>query len=219
MNFDRVARHYWRLERLSFGEALDRRRRAFLDCLPCPSRTLIIGEGDGRFLARFIKRFPGAKVDVVEKSGAMIRIAETRLKSAGQQTANIRFHQLDALRDPWPSANYDLVVTHYVLDCMSRHQVHALIKRVCEAGASEFRWLVSEFQLPSSAAWRRLAECALAVIYAFFGVTAGLSVRTVPDYRPGLLAAGLLLQNNAETWRGFLCSELWVRPNQSIINE
>ena len=56
MNADRIARSYRWLEYAAFGVALERARFDFLRCAAEARRVLILGEGDGRFLARRVPR-------------------------------------------------------------------------------------------------------------------------------------------------------------------
>jgi hypothetical protein len=75
MNCDPIARWYRPLEYLVFGRALERRRFAFLEEAAKARRVLMLGEGDGRFIAEFVKRNPLALVDCVELSHCMLALA------------------------------------------------------------------------------------------------------------------------------------------------
>src|SRR5271168_358445 len=92
MNADPVARLYRWLEYCAFGRALERRRFAYLGRLAGAGRILILGEGDGRALARLIAIAPLASIDVVELSGEMIALARVRVAP----TERVRFVQDDA---------------------------------------------------------------------------------------------------------------------------
>ena len=62
MNCDLIAPHYWWIERLGMGRALERRRRWFLPELGNARRALVLGDGDGRFLRELLRRkFRGAR--------------------------------------------------------------------------------------------------------------------------------------------------------------
>ncbi len=58
MNCDLIAPHYWWIERLGMGRALERRRTCFLPELEQARRALVLGDGDGRFLRELLRRNP-----------------------------------------------------------------------------------------------------------------------------------------------------------------
>ena len=59
MNCDLIAPHYWWIERLGMGRALERRRRWFLPEIGNARRALVLGDGDGRFLRELLRRNTG----------------------------------------------------------------------------------------------------------------------------------------------------------------
>jgi hypothetical protein len=56
MSFDRLAPHYRWLEWVLAGRKLQRCRTAFLDEIGRADATLLVGEGNGRFLGELLKR-------------------------------------------------------------------------------------------------------------------------------------------------------------------
>jgi len=56
MNCDGIARWYRALEYLVFGRALERRRFEYLNDMADARHVLILGDGDGRFTAEFVRR-------------------------------------------------------------------------------------------------------------------------------------------------------------------
>jgi SAM-dependent methyltransferase len=85
-NFDSLARPYRWMEYLTFGSALQRCRTHFLPQLSgrCPAlgTALILGDGDGRFLARLLAANPHLSVDAVDTSAAMLRQLTRRAAAA-----------------------------------------------------------------------------------------------------------------------------------------
>ena len=126
MNCDGIARWYRALEYLVFGRALERRRLEFLDDVTDARQVLVLGDGDGRFTAEFVKRNPKATVDWVDLSSRMTEIAERRIGDAG---VNVRFQVGDA-RTVSIAKKYDLVVTHFFLDCFTEDELEGLVARV-----------------------------------------------------------------------------------------
>src|ERR1043165_8266693 len=66
VSFDAVTPWYRTLETVAFGNALQRARLACLAEIQAPSRVLIVGEGDGRFLFQLLRMHPSAEIDCVD---------------------------------------------------------------------------------------------------------------------------------------------------------
>ncbi len=78
MNCDRIARWYQLMEYCTLGLALERRRYEFIGEVADAKRVLILGDGDGRFTAEFLKSSRANTIDYVEQSAEMIRQAKRR---------------------------------------------------------------------------------------------------------------------------------------------
>ena len=203
MNCDSIARAYRWLEYFGFGRELERRRFRFLAEIVGSHQALVLGEGDGRFLARFREECP-AKIDCVDISRGMLRLAYQR---AGED--RIRHIHSDARTLALPRAGYDLVVTHFFLDCFNVDDLERVVKRIAVAAVPEAKWLVSEFRQPQygwRAAWAWLW---LRGLYCFFGLTTGLRTRRLTDHHPLLAQNGFRIERQETSWFGLLASELW----------
>lgn len=200
-NFDGVARWYRWLEYAAFGRALERCRFALLPELAEVRRVLILGEGDGRFLQRLLAMNPRARVDVVEASVGMLRLARGRLPA----DARVRFIQADARRWRFPRGEYDAVVTCFFLDCFTPETLAELMPRIAASAKPEARWLLAEFAERSSLRSRAW----LAGMHAFFRVATHLEARRLAPF------ADLLLKNGWRRSRGeafagdLLRAEIW----------
>ena len=166
-NFDRIARPYRWLEYLSFGPMLERCRFYRIPQLAgarrAPRRALVLGDGDGRFLARLLAANPHLHADVIDLSPAMLRLVESRAAAihAGNR---IHIHHADALalnlselrkcsasqRDTGQS--YDCVITHFFIDCFSTAEVLTLAEKIRPHLAPNALWIISEFAIPSGPA-------------------------------------------------------------------
>ena len=62
-DFNRIARPYRWLEYLSFGPLLERCRFHRLPQMVDAKRALVLGDGDGRFLARLLRKNPQIQAD------------------------------------------------------------------------------------------------------------------------------------------------------------
>ena len=204
--FDRLARPYRWLEYLSCGPALQRRRLHFLHQLTRAHRALVLGDGDGRFTERLLLAAPDLTVDAVDISQGMLRQMRLRCRRSGVE-GRLRTHCLDATAT-LPSGGYDLIVSHFFLDCLTTQQVTKLarcIQRLALPGAA---WVVSEFAVPANLL-RLPAALLIRSLYLAFRVLTGLEVQHLPDHAAALAGSGLRLTELYQAPGGLLRSELW----------
>ena len=66
-------------------------------------------------------------------------------------------------------------MTNFFLDCFQHDELERLVAKVAASAADNARWLLVDFRLPECG-WRKWrAKAVLALMYAFFRVTTGLS--------------------------------------------
>jgi ubiquinone/menaquinone biosynthesis C-methylase UbiE len=212
--FDRVARLYRLMEYLSFGPMLERCRFHHIPALTNSRRALVFGDGDGRFLSRLLAAAPHLRTDAVDGSSAMLRLLRKRV-ALQCDCDRLTLTCTDARIFKPHSAGYDLVVTHFFLDCLSEGETHRLIARVRPHLAPGARWLVSEFQIPNAGVLQRgLARTVISGLYAAFRLLTGLAVRRIPGW-PAILARHGFRRKATRFWLGgLLVSELWEIPEQ-----
>jgi hypothetical protein len=219
-NFDRIARHYQWMEKVSFGSWLWRCRCNFLEEMKSASRALVLGDGDGRFTARLLRENPFVRVDTVDASPAMMR---ELLRRAGDQADRVDAQVVDVRT--WSPAGdeeikkYDLVVTHFFLDCLTTGEVEALAARVRLQLTENAVWVVSEFAIPKG--WFGLwgARPIVGFLYWAFGWITGLRVRTLPDHAGALERNEFRLQHPRNRLRGLLVSEWWTRDHRVCLGD
>jgi ubiquinone/menaquinone biosynthesis C-methylase UbiE len=207
MNCDGIARWYRTLEYLVFGRALERRRLEYLNDIADARRVLILGDGDGRFTAEFVRRNGEATVEVVDLSAGMMAMARERM---GGGSRNVRFRVGDA-RSISFEGTYDLVVTHFFLDCFGSDELPALIARVAERCDDGARWVISEFGLPERGVGRIAARMLVRFMYFCFWLTTGLNVKQLPDYASALEEKGFRVVRRRAVLGGLLVSEIRER--------
>jgi hypothetical protein len=205
-DFNRLARAYRWMEAMTFGPLLMRTRCSMLGELSGCRRALVLGDGDGRFTARLLASNPDVEIDTVDASSAML--AEL-LNNAGLHVTRVHTHVADA-REWQPSrTDYDLVATHFFLDCLSNEEVHALAARMRGAATLGALWVVSEFAIPGGVFGAVVARPLVALLYRAFGALTGLRVQRLPNHHKALKGAGFVLDSEKPQLRGLLVSELW----------
>ena len=204
--FDCLAGIYRWMEYLTFGPYLARCRLAFLSRVLGCRRAVVFGDGDGRFTARLLRANPGVEIDAVDASPAML---DALLRRAGGDATRVHPYRADA-RDWLPgNVQYDLVVSHFFLDCLTTGEIAALAARIRRVVSPSAEWVISEFAKPQGWYGRLVAGPVVWFLYRAFGVMTGLKVRRLPDHASALRAVGFTL-GMRQTWlHGLLASEFW----------
>ncbi len=207
--FDLLAPHYRWMEWLLAGRKLQRCRTAFLGQLPQPRRTLLLGEGNGRFLAELLRRHPRTKFTCVDSSLRMLECLRIRLARLNLDTAAGEFVHADALDWSPPADRHDLIVSHFFLDCFRPDQLARLVPALARSAVPDARWLLADFCEPPAGWTRWRARAILWSMYLFFRAAARLPATrlTAPDDL--LRHAGFaLVERRSFDW-GLLHSDLW----------
>ncbi|MEY2510544.1 MAG: hypothetical protein QOE26_1307 [Verrucomicrobiota bacterium] len=212
MSFDSIAPAYSTLETIAFSGDLQRARVAFLDEIGTPRRALIVGEGNGRFLCELLRRHSIIEVDCVDASQRMLDLARERIeRRLPADAARVRFLRHDITSWTPPEASYDLIVTHFFLDCFSEARIADIVNRLSRAATPNATWLLADFCMPAGAFARIRAGLLLAAMYRFFRFTSGIEARELDDPSPFLHTAGFALVTQHLFRGGMVKSELWRR--------
>jgi SAM-dependent methyltransferase len=205
-DFDRLALFYRWMEWLSFGPFLWRCRCAFLDRLSHCRRALVLGDGDGRFTAHLLAHNSAILVDAVDASPAMLSELARR---SGPHRSRVQIQVADIRAWEPRAQTYDLVVTHFFLDCLALDEIESLAARLRSHLQPDAAWVVSEFNLPANRFGRYIAGLVIALLYQAFGMFTGLTIRSLPDHRKALAQSGFVLKHQQKWLGGLLVSEWW----------
>lgn len=213
-DFSRLAHIYRWLEWCSFGPVLWHCRCTFLTEMKSSRAALIIGDGDGRFTARLLEENPQITVEAVDSSESMLR---QLMQTAGRNVDRVRVQLADARQLNLAPRNFDLVATHFFLDCLTTVEVEDLAMRLRGIMPHDAAWVVSEFAIPDNWYGRLIARPLVTALYIAFGFLTGLSIRQLPAHREALQRAGFTLAKQGTWLGGLLVSELWQpRPAQNF---
>lgn len=211
MSFDLLAPHYRWMEFMLAGEKLQRCRTAFLDEIPGARTILLLGEGHGRCLVECCRRFPNAQITCVDASERMLAEARRRLTRRKPGAVRVKFTQANVL-DWMPSdETYDLIVTHFFLDCFRPEQLEHIIPRFAACATPDANWLIADFQTPARGLRRVRGRLILWTMYAFFRAITGLPAHKLATPDAFLESAGFKLLRRTETEWGLLHSDWWRR--------
>jgi SAM-dependent methyltransferase len=205
-NFNRVARIYAAMEKVTFGRWLWRCRCSFLPELTTQRSGLVLGDGDGRFTAKLLEENSLVLVDAVDASTEML-LELTR--NAGLRAGRVRVHLADAREWKPENSAYDLIVTHFFLDCLTTAEVATLAHTIRSHASANAVWVVSEFAIPKGWFGWLVARPLVQVLYCAFFVLTGLRVQRLPRHGEALVEAGWARLREKKLLGGLLLSELW----------
>ena len=212
-NFDAIARPYKLLEYLTLGSTLQRCRTHFIPDVLKHRSALILGDGDGRFLAQLLAANQQIRAEAVDTSGTMLRLlrkncmeasptAATRLKTQ-RSTAHAFLESMTTTQ------SYDLVVTHFFLDCLTQAELDKLVRTLKPHLAPGALWLISDFQIPPKGQLHLVARALVRGLYLAFRILTGLRTTRLPDHETPLAAAGLTRIAHQDSLGGIVTAELW----------
>ena len=210
MSFDLVAPHYRWLEKIAFGNALQRARTCWLETIARPKRTLILGEGDGRFLCELLRVHRGIDIDCVDASEVMLELASARLRRMQPESfSRVNFIREDILK--WsPHHSYELLVTHFFLDCFPGGELEAIIAKLASAAGPGAVWLIADFTIPRKRFARAHARVWLRMMYTFFRAAAGIAAKELVDPIPYLVGYGFTRASENLSRASMLRSDVYV---------
>lgn len=204
-SFDRIAHSYRWLERLTLGSALQRCRMHFLPQLFDRHKALVLGDGDGRFLARLLAANLHLEATAIDSSAAMLDLLRNRCLEAAPRLATLQTNALDYI----PDQHYDLVVTHFFLDCFEQRKLEQLTDHIVPHLAPEALWLVSDFRIPQGLL-RLPAQIYIRSLYLAFRLLTGLRTTHLPDHEAALRRAGFNRVALHRSLFGLLTTEIWA---------
>jgi hypothetical protein len=114
----------------------------------------------------------------------------------------------DATRVCLDTQPYDLVITHFFLDCFTTEQVHALARNLRPHLAPGAFWIISEFAIPKGPA-ALPARAVVQSLYIAFRILTGLRTRALPNHAAALTQTSFNLQRKKTFLAGLLISEQW----------
>jgi len=201
-----LAPFYRAMEFFTAGGKLQRCRMAFLDEIPVPRKILLAGEGHGRFLPECVRRFPTAEILMVDISARMLEIARSKVASG-----KVKFIHADFLEWDAPSETFDLIVTHFFLDCFSADQLALVISKLGKSATRDAQWLLADFEIAPTPLAGLRSRVIIGLLYTFFRIATGLKARALVPPEADLENAGFALHRRKTHDWGLLKSEWWRR--------
>ena len=210
--WDRLAPAYRALETLGFGPLLQRARCAWIDRLADRKSILLLGEGNGRFLARALETAQQARFTIVDASEGMIAAAKRRIGEAADRVDFIRAKLPEDLATIETNGPFDSVAAHFFFDCFPDDEVQVIVEKVTGRTTPDALWLVSEFHVPDSPAWKRIYSAYIVRgLYLAFRVMTGLKTRKLPQWQSAMSNAGWVQTDIRKRSPTLIKAEVWEK--------
>lgn len=161
-----------------FGKALERAQQHFLTSIRADDRILILGGGSGTFLSSLLKLQPHVRIDYIDISERMIRLAREKTR----HPPGVNF--ITGTEQDIPDRTYSVVITNFYLDLFSDETLPGIIQKIKNHLTSDARWLVTDFV--NETVWQRVM---LWVMYRFFRLTTGIEAQRLPRWQHYLATA------------------------------
>ncbi|SDE70389.1 class I SAM-dependent methyltransferase [Terriglobus roseus] len=217
--FDRLAKPYRWMEYLSFGTALENCRFHFLPVLRNTRHALLLGDGDGRFTAALLRQATAADAVAIDASGGMLHALKKRCAAVGAERRIQTFCTAlnNGLSESLPRNHFDLIVTHFFLDCLNDAEVEHIAHDAALCATADARWVISDFHIPDHGAMRLPSRLIVRLLYLAFRLLTGLRAQQLPTHGPILHRNGWQMQQQQTSLGGLLISELWQRADNANI--
>jgi len=214
MNFDPIAPFYGTMERLLAGSCMRRTREWLMNGNHRLGNVLMVGEGPGVFLKGFRRRFPDARITVVDGSAKMLELARHRL---GDDHGVSFVHSMIG---EWETdQKFDLIVTNFLLDCLPQDEVRTMVGKLAGCATADAQWWIAEFNPTGRgvSGWR--SRIIVRLLYGFFSVVAGIKAREIHPPDPFLIQAGFACDARETFSWHLLKGERWIRGNGESLLE
>jgi ubiquinone/menaquinone biosynthesis C-methylase UbiE len=214
-NFNHIARIYRWAEYLTLGPLLQKARTHYLADLPTLEmecgKALVLGDGDGRFLARLLAQQTRLQALAIDSSDAMLGLLRRRCRSYSDRLEALHRSALEFFGSCPEDYYVDLIVTHFFLDCLTQPELDRLAGHLAAHTRPGALWLLSDFAIPSNPWLAPLAALYIRFLYLVFRLLTGLRVTHLPDPASALSVAGFHRIARHNLLCGILYTEIWQR--------
>lgn len=198
-NFNRIAPYYDALAKMVYGNKLIEAKKTFFHLIPEQAHILLMGGGTGNILNDLLSLKPSAKIDYMEPSHRMLRIAEKNLRA--DFWTRVNFICGDEHLIP-QEVDYDVCTSFFVLDCFTQSHALSFSRQITSTLKPGGLWLFADF-FPAENTTHRLLTRAM---YGFFRVVSSVETTVIPDYESIFDACGFAAFHKKSLMNDFIRS-------------
>jgi ubiquinone/menaquinone biosynthesis C-methylase UbiE len=203
-NFDLVANSYPLLEHIVYSSALDQARTSFVERIDRGKKLLLIGEGNGRFLAEILAQKRTDSITVVDASAKMLAATKQRIRNS-EGRERIQWVHADFLKWRLPIDRFDGVITHFFLDLFEPPKISLICQKIAQLTAREGFWIDVDFMSgPGDLRYKSLMWAQ----YRFFRILAGIEAARLHDPLTLIQEAGWRILEEKRYSSNSVCARL-----------
>ena len=211
--YDFVAPFYPLLEKAAFGDGLTEARQASLCPVVLAERALLIGEGNGRFLAACVEEKIGGSITVVDSSERMLSLARSRIRESALQT-NVELIHADFCEWSPSEPHFDVIVTHFFLDLFRPESQRRLIEKITALSTVNTIWMNVDYRPVIHSRLHRVIEW---LQYRFDRLLSGIEADRHYDSAPIIKKFGWEIREERSFCNGTIYSQLMTAPLESAV--
>ncbi len=208
MQFNFIAKYYTFVSRLAFGNVLEVAKTSLYHKVPLNGKVLLIGGGTGVSLAYLLKLDSGLKIDYVDASSEMIKLAKLRVPKTHVNFICTPF-------EAHTSKGYDVIITEFFLDLFTVAQIEEHIGSIKNKLNKEGIWIDTDFRHSNHLSRKILIKG----MYLFFRVVSGVKISSLADYLSILKGNGFMLKEEKIFKSGLITSRLFVQTQSHLPSE
>ena len=207
-NYDFVAPFYPLLERAAFGDGLSEARNASLPPVVSADRALLIGEGNGRFLASCVQEKTGGSITVVESSGKMLSLLRSRIRGFDLRT-RLKLVHADFREWSSPASAFDVIVTHLFLDLFRPDSQRRIVEKITALSTAGTIWINVDYRPAIQSRLHRVIDW---LQYRFDRLLSGIEADRQYDPAPIITELGWKIQEERPFCSGTIFSQRLTAP-------
>ena len=208
MSFDRVANYYAWMEKIVFGNDLEKIQNVHLKLIDDEESILLLGDGDGRFLKKISETGADGLIVSLDSSSKMIELSRKRLQNTDLEVQyfcqNIKNFEKSESFKP------DLIFAHFFLDCFTEDEVILIIDLLSQWSTKTTKIVVSDFFITKTNSISRTYQKLLTqTMISFFRVFCGISAKKLPNIPKIMNSKGWNCISHKSLRNGFINSWVW----------
>ena len=181
VNFSKLAPIYDLLGSLAFVGRLHRSQTHLIPLYPKqPKNILIMGGGTGKFLIELLKAITFENITYIDLSPKMITLARNKVSVSYPESLS-KMHFICGDETTIPKKSYDLIITHYFLDCFTETDFVKVAESLYDHLQATGTWSMVDFSNPQN---NHIKGSIIGFLYGFFRLTCQLNVKNIPDFDP-----------------------------------
>ncbi len=176
-HYNFIAKIYSPISRLVFGQRLKRIQAELISELPQEGSLVILGGGDGFILPLIYQHAPHLRIEFVEASSEMIKLAKAKTNA----NQNVSFTHSDSFS--FQSSDHNLIYAAFFLDLFEQDKIGEVIGTIESKlkDQKNLKWYVADFELSKSTKRLVFRRFLIKLTILFFKIFTKHRVDYLPD--------------------------------------